>query len=75
MNTSKHNIGDMFVRIDYENREGTVIKIAAKDSCSYQVISHDGSWWLLTDDEIAKYKFKKIWTRDLDKAIEYFYDD
>lgn len=69
----KHKVGDMFIRLDFEKREGVVFRIAAVDDQSYQIICHDGSWWCITDEDISSRAFRKIWTAEMDNYISFFY--
>lgn len=68
-----HKVGDMFLMMDYETREGSIFRIASIDGEAYQVICHDGSWWMMDDISITHFNYKKIWNKSLDDMIREFY--
>ena len=68
-----HKTGDMFLKVDYRTHEGTIFRIASIDGEYYQIICHDGSWWIMDDISIHQNGFKKIWNLELDAMIKDFY--
>ena len=67
----KYKIGTVLARFDIKKNQVVVIKIADMDNISYAVLTHNGNWHLMNDDDIVRLGFKRLWWPELDEIIEH----